>query len=200
MQLQLPARFPLPRHVSSWLLLFGGLLAFVQFLQHTPLWPAERIFAGYYLASFETSSFVACGSFVIPGYGQGSWLSVEPKSQFYEHYHPLRSLRPDWADPGPIVYTRFIGHFGPPQQGGYGHLGQYPREVVVSRLLTMTPGHIPVRIATLFLAAGVALCGSIMLPLTGTQGRSSIRQRGLLCAGLWLELLWFSTLFSIGCV
>ncbi|MFL5806714.1 MAG: hypothetical protein ACJ8CR_33920 [Roseiflexaceae bacterium] len=200
MRFQHPTRFPLPRHVYSWLLLFGGLLMFVQLLQNTRLWPLERVFAGYYLASFEISSFVACGSFAIPGYGQGSWLSAGPESQFYERYHALGSLKPDWSTPGPIVYVRFIGHLAPPQQGGYGHLGGYPREVVVSQLLSMAPDQAAIRIATLLLAAGIALCGGIMLPLIDVQGGRSIRRRSLLCAGLWLELLWFFMLFSIGCV
>jgi hypothetical protein len=102
--------------------------------------------------------------------------------------------------PGIYSIIYFIGHFAPPQQGGYGHMSQYPREVVVSRLLNMAPGQAPVRIATLFLAAGIALCGSIMLPLTDIQGGRSIWRRSLLCVGLCLELLWFFTLFSIGCV
>jgi hypothetical protein len=200
MQLQLPTRLPLPRRTHTWLLLFGGLLVFVQLLQHTRLWPAERIFAGYYMAWFEISSFVECGSFAMPGHGQGAWLSPGSEAQFYERYHALGSLTPDWSTPGPIVYVRFIGHFAPPQPGGYGHLRQYPREVVVGQLLNMAIGQALVRVATLLLAAGIALCGGIMLPLADAQGRCSIRRRGLLCAGLWLELLWFFILFGIGCV
>jgi hypothetical protein len=187
-----------PRHVRSWLLLFGALFAFVQLLQHTPLWPEQRIFAGYYTSSFEVSSFVPCGSLRLPGYGQGYWLSIEADRQFYERYSVLSPRTEDFAGAGAIVYVHFIGHLVAPSPGqqGYGHLGMYSREVMASQLLSMAPGQ-PNRIATLLLAAGIALCCGILLPLDGQAG---FKRRAMLVVGLWLELLWLGTLLSVGCI
>jgi hypothetical protein len=191
-------RFRMPRHMHSWLLLFGALLVSVQLLQHTPLWPEQRLFAGYYTGSFEVSSFVPCGSLRLPGYGQGYWLSPNSASEFYERYSVLLPRTEDFAGPGAIVYVQFVGHFAAfsPDMQGYGHLNMYSREVMVSQLLSMAPGQ-PNRIATLLLAAGIALCCGILLPLDGQAG---FKRRAMLVVGLWLELLWLLALLSVSCI
>ena len=79
----------------------------------------------------------------LPSYGNGYWLEADPTSTFYEHYYktiPAKSV-PTLAgeeDPGAIVFVRFIGRLSVAQAAngvGYGHMGIYPRQITVVRLL-----------------------------------------------------------------
>jgi hypothetical protein len=102
-------------------------------------------FAGYFVSGFEVSSFVPCGQGDRPGYGVGWWL-VSQTPGFNQRYRdvlgpkatePVTPVAGQGADH--VVYLRFTGRL---EQGakGYGHLGAYRGQIVVTSLLEMTLG------------------------------------------------------------
>lgn len=93
-------------------------------------------FQGHYLASFEVSSFVPCGSAEKPGYGVGYWLEWGKNSGTYQKYEAEVSK----GGGHPMVYLKFIGTISSP--GGHGHLGAYAREVTVEEVLEVKRGGI----------------------------------------------------------
>lgn len=86
--------------------------------------PGTRQYEGYYLSSFELSSFVPCGSGRRPGAGAGLWLT--------------------WEEPGTApgltgspVFVRVEGTLHTENRSGYGHLSAYSGELTVHRLLSI---------------------------------------------------------------
>jgi hypothetical protein len=106
----------------------------------------QAIFVGHYRASFEVSSFVPCSMSGLPSYGRGYWLEADPTSAFYQHYRTMIDASSAFTntgqeDPGAIVFVRFIGRLSVAQAAngvGYGHMGIYPRQITVVRLLEMS--------------------------------------------------------------
>jgi hypothetical protein len=91
---------------------------------------------GYYRSSFEISSFVPCGCDLEPEHGAGYWLTPTAGSGLSETYSPLRDTS-DPFNPGLTVYVRFEGSYS--KRGTFGHMGAYPREVTVDRLIELKP-------------------------------------------------------------
>ena len=91
---------------------------------------------GYYRSSFEISSFVPCGCDLEPDHGAGYLLSEAPGSGLHASYSPLVDTT-DPFRPGPTVYIRFEGSVS--ERGSYGHMGAYPRQVTVNRLIEIAP-------------------------------------------------------------
>jgi hypothetical protein len=81
-------------------------------------------FEGYYLSSFEVSSFVPCGSDRRPGYGAGVWLTW------------AESVTAPGLTAAP-VFVRVEGTLHTGDRAGYGHLAAYSGELTVSRVLTI---------------------------------------------------------------
>jgi hypothetical protein len=63
------------------------------------------------------------------------WLAAEDPS-FFEKYNTLATQAGGTPLDGKIVRVRFTGRLSEP--GSYGHLGAYPREITVDKLLDMT--------------------------------------------------------------
>lgn len=91
-------------------------------------------FEGLYISSFETSAFIPSGQGCPGDASESYWLSAADPS-FFERYNALASQT---GSPlrGTVVRVRFIGRLSEP--GSYGHLGAYPREITVEKLLEMT--------------------------------------------------------------
>jgi hypothetical protein len=83
----------------------------------------------------------------LPGYGKGYWLEAEQSSGFYDHYQTTIAASRSTPvvghdDAGVIVFVRFAGQLSPPPRAtgsGYGHLGMYEREIMVKKVLEMSP-------------------------------------------------------------
>lgn len=93
-------------------------------------------FVGYYVNSFEVSSFVPCDlAATVPGYAQGYWF--DGNADFYKKYQEVvdaTGLTP--GEPGyGVVFIRFTGSLSEP--GYYGHLGGYNHEIALDTLLEM---------------------------------------------------------------
>ena len=92
--------------------------------------PDGDVWDGYFFSSFETSSFRVCD-----GDGLGWWLT--PNTEFNDRYVTLQAE----AGPqtgrrnGPHVRVQFEGERS--AEGRHGHLGAYPYEIRVTRLLGM---------------------------------------------------------------
>jgi hypothetical protein len=153
----------LPRYVTTWALLLVWLFLVVRFSRGllSFIYPASDIdytFIGYYRAGFETSSFVTCESFGVPGaphgydsfgtpgYGRGYWLEAMTESGFWSRFadltpHFRQHSSASTMEDSPSVFVRFIGHVSPPRalfaQYGYGHMGLYSREITVTQLVEM---------------------------------------------------------------
>jgi hypothetical protein len=82
---------------------------------------------GYYFSAFETSSFRPCGE------DESWWLT--PNSEFNQRYLALQEddAAPRGRTLGPHVRVRFEGDRS--ERGLHGHLGAYPYEIRVTRLL-----------------------------------------------------------------
>ena len=91
---------------------------------------------GYHRSSFEISSFVPCGCELDPEHAAGYWLAEVAGAGLRDSYSPLVDSS-DPFRPGPTVYIRFEGSLS--ERGSYGHMGAYPREVTVNRLLEIAP-------------------------------------------------------------
>lgn len=100
----------------------------------------DTIFEGHFLVGFELSSFVPCGSGQNPGYGKGYWLDLSPDTDFAERWFAMISgdLPDDYLETG--MYIRFVGELSPSRSAsnGYGHLGAYKNQVIVTQLLDMS--------------------------------------------------------------
>src|SRR5687767_2500106 len=113
-------------------ILIAVLVALVAILAvASVLWRAGRLpfvkpgdsFEGMYTSSFETSSFVPCGSNE-PRY----WLVWAAKSDFASAFraHNLGAQ-------GGTVYVRLKGKLETKDEGGFGHLGQYKGQITVTK-------------------------------------------------------------------
>lgn len=74
--------------------------------------------AGVYELGFERQTFRACGA------GETWWVGTAPASL-------QRGL-------GTRAYVRVKGTVGP--RGAFGHLGKYPRQIVIREVVSVTPG------------------------------------------------------------
>ena len=79
---------------------------------------APREIAGVYELGFERQTFRPCGS------GETWWVGTAPASL-------QRGL-------GTRAYVRVKGTVGP--RGAFGHLGKYPRQIVIREVISATRG------------------------------------------------------------
>lgn len=99
----------------------------------------EAAFEGVYQYAFETSAFFPRAEACKPDtWATAYWLGAEADAGFFERLQTLvQQAPPRWRYlDGAIVQVRFVGTLSPP--GEYGHLGHYPREVIVTKLLDMS--------------------------------------------------------------
>jgi hypothetical protein len=85
--------------------------------------PAPREIAGVYELGFERQTFRPCGS------DETWWVSTAPASLH-------RGL-------GTRAFVRVRGTVGP--RGAFGHLGKYPRQIVIREVISATGGECPSR-------------------------------------------------------
>lgn len=97
-------------------------------------------YTGYYINSFETSAFATCEMLATSDFNQSYWLSASAESGFFAKLSQITIPSTPGVTPVPYstfkkVYVKFEGTLSSP--GQYGHLGQYPREITVTKLLEM---------------------------------------------------------------
>ncbi len=91
----------------------------------------DQRFEGMYTSSFETSSFVPCGSG--SSGGPRYWLVWSADSDF-ARAHKENNLGPQ----GGTVYVRVRGNLETGNPNGYGHLGGYQGQLRVTALEEMS--------------------------------------------------------------
>ncbi len=91
--------------------------------------PRERTFVGTYLDSFEMMAFQECGR------SERWWVRAEPDA-----LRALQTAAPPRANPndGFWVSAEVAGELS--EQGRYGHLSQYPRELHITRVIDARVG------------------------------------------------------------
>lgn len=106
---------------------------------------SDNVFTGYYGTSFETSSFVPCPENgepdQLPGYGVGYLLTATSDSRWQEKNDQIRpSLHMSQSRVEQVlVFIRAEGELREGGEQGYGHLGQYSGELLVTKVLELAP-------------------------------------------------------------
>jgi hypothetical protein len=106
----------------SFLFRTGALFVLLASCSRSPDWPPSGVYSGYYTFGFEVSSFVPTNT------KETWWLSGAS---------PCRSLSDaarGKSGENPVIYLEIRGTLS--RKGRYGHLGAYPRELNVQKVLT----------------------------------------------------------------
>jgi len=183
--------------VIAWL--FFLILSHFFFLRAVH-WIAENknIYSGYYSFGFETSSFVPCGKVSFPGYGSGYWLKALPASEFFQSVDELlpNAQVEDWSYISNPIYVQFVGRLSRKTDTdvGYGHLGQYEREITVIRLLTINRSH-QIGKNVLYLLLEFVVVAAFLFALTRYgHAYSSLAHIATIVRDWWM---WMTALFIL---
>ena len=196
-----------PMQVVRSLLISGALLFIAQVLRDYNLFPfQQRVFAGHYVGSFETSAFYPCEQVTNPkenlGYVGGYWLQIE-RSVAKEIAQQVRPFAVNVQGYDVIeVHVRFVGYLAEPVNSiipppwpyheGYGHRGMYPNQVTLVKLLSVNLDNPTTRQANQLLRLSIALVVGLGLAVS-CRHLSQRTPKNLIMKALQLLLV-----FSIG--
>lgn len=92
----------------------------------------EGTFSGTFTYGWEVSSFVPDGAST-----KKYWLAWTPQSRFMEQLKE-QGYDAAWTPGYAVAHVRFEGTLEG-GKGGYGHMGQYDGQVMVAKVLEMSP-------------------------------------------------------------